>query len=227
MNIYNKAAIQRTGSLFAIILCIPTSMATRCLAIAQGEKAKWQQVVVKENISPEWETKGNWQVLKSGELRLAPRAGEAGWRRFDAYLWSKGKYRSFEIDFEYKFQPEGNSGFFFCVGDKANPVENGIEVQLMDPQGATDATPLNDHDAGGFIPSIPPTSRAAKPAGELNHMQVVVDHDKVAVTLNGKKVNEIKLPHASIKNRPLEGFIGFQDHGLPLALRNVRIRVLD
>jgi hypothetical protein len=46
------------------------------------------------------------------------------------------------------------------------------------------------------------------------------------VKLNGEVVNELSLDHPRIKNRPDSGFIGFQDHALPLTLRNIRIREL-
>jgi len=46
------------------------------------------------------------------------------------------------------------------------------------------------------------------------------------VELNGEIVNRIKLSNPRIKARPRTGSIGFQDHGLPLALRRIRIRKL-
>ena len=50
--------------------------------------------------------------------------------------------------------------------------------------------------------------------------------NKLTVVLNGETVNEVPLDHNSIKSRPPTGAIGFQDHGLPLSLRNIRIREL-
>ena len=44
--------------------------------------------------------------------------------------------------------------------------------------------------------------------------------------LNGEVVNELTLDHPRLKDRPDEGYIGFQDHGLPLSLRNIRVREL-
>ena len=44
--------------------------------------------------------------------------------------------------------------------------------------------------------------------------------------LNGEVVNQIKLDHPKIKDRPDRGFIGFQDHALPLALRRLRVKEL-
>jgi hypothetical protein len=37
-------------------------------------------------------------------------------------------------------------------------------------------------------------------------------------------VNEVPLDHPKLKDRPATGAIGFQDHAMPLWLRNIRIR---
>src|SRR5690606_9586615 len=75
-----------------------------------------------KKLETHWTTKGNWSIDNDGVVTLTPRPGESGWSRFDAYLWSKKKYDDFEIEFEYKVQPQGNSGFYFNVGDKNSPV---------------------------------------------------------------------------------------------------------
>ena len=49
---------------------------------------------------------------------------------------------------------------------------------------------------------------------------------EVTVTPNGTVVNELPLDHEKIKTRPAKGFIGFQDHALPLSQRKLRIREL-
>jgi hypothetical protein len=55
-------------------------------------------------------------------------------------------------------------------------------------------------------------------------MQVTVKGGKVTVMLNGEVVNDV--PLSKIKGRPDSGYIGFQDHGLPLWLRNIKVREL-
>ncbi len=179
-----------------------------------------------KKLETHWTTKGNWSIDNDGVVTLTPRPGESGWSRFDAYLWSKKKYDDFEIEFEYKVQPQGNSGFYFNVGDKNSPVAKGIEVQIYDSHGKGADARLTDHDSGGIIPGIPPTKNAAQPAGEWNHFQIRVEGDKLTVKLNGEVVNEVDLKDPKLAGRPDEGYIGFQDHALPLALRNIKIREL-
>jgi hypothetical protein len=178
-----------------------------------------------DDLARHWETTGNW-ALKDGVAVLTPRPGESGWSRWSAYLWSKEQYKDFEAEFDYKVEAKGNSGFYFHVGDKNDPVKQGIEVQIYDSASHPADKPLNDHDSGGIIPGVPPTKRTAKPAGEWNQFQVVVQAGKVTVKLNGEVVNELALDNPKIKSRPATGYIGFQDHGLPLSLRNIRVRSL-
>jgi hypothetical protein len=177
------------------------------------------------DLKKNWDTTGNWE-LKDGVAVLTPRPGEKGWTRWAMYLWSKQEYKDFEIEFDYKVEKGGNSGFYFNVGDKNDPVKKGIEVQIYDSASQPDSKPLNDHDSGGIIPGVPPTKRVAKPAGEWNTMHVTVQGGKVVVKLNGTTINELKLDHPKIKDRPDHGFIGFQDHGLPLSLRNIKLKTL-
>lgn len=194
-------------------------------AMAQAEDSGWTDLLKGGDLSNHWTTKGNWK-LEDGVVTLTPRPGEKGWSRFDAYLWLKGDYKDFEIQFDYKVQKRGNSGFYFHVGDKKSPVRTGIEVQIYESHSKGAGARLTDHDSGGIIPGIPPKKNAAKPAGEWNQFHITCQGNKLTVKLNGTVVNELPLDHPKIKDRPESGAIGFQDHALPLALRNIKIRKL-
>jgi hypothetical protein len=189
------------------------------------DKSGWVDLLDGGELTKHWTTKGNWILGKDGVVALEPRKGESGWQRYDAYLWAKKQYKDFEVDFEYKVAKGGNSGFYFHVGDVKSPVAKGIEVQIYDSFGRK-GPKFTDHDSGGIIPGLPPTKNTAKPAGEWNRMQVTCKGNKVTVMLNGEVVNEVPLDHARIKDRPATGYIGFQDHGLPLWLRKIKVREL-
>lgn len=189
------------------------------------EKEGWTNLLEGGKLSAHWTTKGNWKIDENGVVTLTPRPGEQGWSRFDAYLWSNQQYDDFEIDFEYKVEPKGNSGFYFNVDPKEDPVARGVEVQIYDSYGKEE-TKLTDHDSGGIIPRIPPKKNAAKPVGEWNRFQISVKGEELTVKLNGEVVNQVNLKQPPLAGRPDKGHIGFQDHGLPFALRNIRIREL-
>lgn len=183
----------------------------------------WLAPLAAAELSAHFTTKGNWS-LTEGIARLRPRDGETGWQRYDHYLWLAGDYAEFEAEFDYRVQAAGNSGFYFHVGDRSNPVATGIEVQIFDTPKAKPE--LTDHDAGGIIPGGPPSANAARPTGEWNRMHVRCEGGAVLVTLNGKLVHTRSLDDAKIADRPRSGAIGFQDHSLPLELRGLRVRKL-
>jgi len=190
---------------------------------AQDKKSEWVTLLSKGDLAKNWNTKGNWIQSEEGDTTLTPREGEKGWSRWESYLWSKKEYTDFEIEFEYKTQKNGNSGFYFRVGDVNDPVAKGIEVQIYDSHGKAQDK-LSDHDSGGVIPGIKPLKNAAKPTGEWNKFQITSKGDKLTIVLNGEVVNEVDLAQDKLKSRPKTGYIGFQDHALPLSLRNIRIR---
>jgi len=169
-----------------------------------------------------FETSGNWTLTKDGVAHLQPRPGEVDWKRYGDYLWLKQPYHDFECEFEYKHEKKGNGGFYFNVTDRHKAVGSVIEIQIIDSAGKKELT--GHAISGGILPGIAPSANAAKPAGEWNRMNVTSLDGVVTVTLNGVQVNQAKLTHTRLKTKPKQGFIGFQDHGIPFWLRNVRIR---
>jgi hypothetical protein len=204
-----------------IQLCLLTALLSTAPALIAGEPVS----LLTANLTEHWTTTGNW-TLKDSVASLTPREGEKGWSRWSSYLWSNKQYGDFEIEFDYMVQEKGNSGFYFRVADKGDPVKQGIEVQIFDSGSWPKEKPLNDHDSGGIIPRIPPTKRAAKPAGEWNHFKITSQASKLTVILNGEVVNEVDLSRGQLATPPAKGWIGFQDHALPLQLKNIVIKEL-
>jgi hypothetical protein len=211
--------------LLALAVHLALATAVPCANSADAKADGGWVNLLEGSLTNHWTTTGNWS-LQDGVATLTPRPGEKGWSRWSAYLWSKKPVGDFAIEFDYKVQKGGNSGFYFRVGDVNDPVAKGIEVQIYDSASAPANRPLNDHDSGGVIPGVPPTKRAAKPAGEWNQFQITCQTDKLTIKLNGEVVNELDLTKGQLAKRPKTGFIGFQDHGLPLSLRNIRLREL-
>ncbi|MCA9090443.1 MAG: DUF1080 domain-containing protein [Planctomycetaceae bacterium] len=188
--------------------------------------SKFQSLYNGKDLS-DWTTTGNWIPQDDGSLLIQPREGEKGWQRYDAYLWSEKKYGDFVLDLEYAYPPNGNSGVYFRVGDRKDPVEKGIEAQILDSSKKTD--PLSHHDHGGIIRTAAPTKNMSSEPGEWNRMVVTCIGSHLQVELNGEQIIDTQLDQGAMKDRPLEGYIGLQDHGEPnnLKFRNIRIRDLS
>lgn len=172
-----------------------------------------------------WKTKGNWVVEPEGVVALKPRPGERGWQRYDAYLWTEKPYADFVLDLEYKIPKGGNSGVFVRVRDLKSPVATGIEIQILDSHGKKE--PLGAHDCGGVIGTVGPSKNMSKPAGQWNRMIVTCKKSLMQVKLNGQQIIDLKLDQSAMKDRPLTGYVGLQDHGQPIRFRNIRLKQLD
>ena len=172
-----------------------------------------------------WKTTGNWIPQTDGSLLIQPREGEQGWERYDDYLWSEKKYRDFVLDVEYSYPAGGNSGVYFRVGDRNDPVKQGIEAQILD--SSKKDGPLGSHDHGGIVSTDAAASKnMSRPPHEWNRMVVTCIGSNLQVELNGEPIIDTRLDEGPMKDRPLEGYIGFQDHGQPnnIKFRSIRIR---
>jgi hypothetical protein len=168
-------------------------------------------------------TTGNWIVEKGGVVTLQPRPGEKGWQRYGAYLTTDRTYKDFVLDLEFRFEKQGNSGVFLRVGDLADHVASGFEIQILDTHGL--AKPGN-HDCGGIIRTTAPFQNMVKPAGEWNRYQIILIGSRLVVYLNGGLIQALDLSRSAMKERPSEGYISFQDEAKVVSYRNVRIKEL-
>ncbi len=172
-----------------------------------------------------WTTNGNWLPQEDKRsLLIQPRDGEKGWQRYDAYLWSDKKYQDFVLDLEYAYPPGGNSGVYFRVGDRQDPVKQGIEAQILD--SSMKEGPLGPHDHGGIVGTAAASANMSRPPHQWNRMVVTCIGSQLQVELNGRQIINTQLDQGAMKDRPLEGYIGLQDHGEPnnIKFRDIRIR---
>ena len=171
-----------------------------------------------------WQTTGNWMVEDGGVITLKPREGEKGWQRYGDYLTTAKKYKNFEIKLDFKFNAAGNSGVFMRIGDLKDHVTSGMEVQILDTHGKKD---VGHHDCGGVIRTVGPTKNMVKPAGEWNHYHIKLVNSQLTVIFNGEQIVDIDLSQSAMKDRPMEGYISFQDEAKRVWYRNVLIKELD
>lgn len=170
-----------------------------------------------------WRTTGNWVVEDGGLLTLVPRPGESGWQRYGDYIATEKTYGDFILDLEFKFEKGGNSGVFMRVGDLADHVNSGFEVQILDTHGKKD---VGHHDCGGVIKTQGPSKNMVKPAGEWNRYIITLQGNSLKVVLNGEQIIDIDLSKGPMKDRPAKGHISFQDEAKRIWYRNVRIKEL-
>ncbi|HET9985602.1 MAG TPA: DUF1080 domain-containing protein [Longimicrobiales bacterium] len=175
-----------------------------------------------------------WSI-QDGAIALA--AGEGGER---ADLVTRDTFRDFELELEWKISPGGNSGIIYRVGeDEAYTWRTGPEMQVLDNERAEDNHPAS-HRAGALYDLYAPSEETVRPAGEWNHVRIVVRDGGVEHWLNGKRIVAYQLGSddwkahvqaSKFRTMPAfgtvaDGHIALQDHGAAVWYRNIRIRRL-
>jgi len=155
------------------------------------------------------------------------------------YLYTEDQFDNFVLEIDYKIEPDCNSGIFLRWGDLNDPVQTGIEIQVLDTYAKE---PPNCHDCGAIYDLVAPTKQTMKPAGEWNNHVITCDDSILSVELNGESIVEMdvdqwtesgKNPDGTpnkfstpLKDFPRKGHIGLQDHGGKAWYRNVRVKRL-
>jgi Domain of Unknown Function (DUF1080) len=133
-------------------------------------------------------------------------------------LFTADLYSDFEMLFDWKISPAGNSGVKYRIqdriilppaipGQKFEDLVNlslknrrtdrpekgqeyvvGFEYQTIDNQGHPDGRRGGSHQSGALYDIYAPTQDATKPIGEFNHSRLVVKGDHIEHWLNGVKV---------------------------------------
>ena len=190
---------------------------------------------------------GSWEIEKDGSVvcRMEKTKDKKGKERIRGmgYLWTKDEFSDFELSVEYKLSDGANSGIFYR-SDKNNPVNRGLEIQLMDNEGfqkkANKVLPARKLNAS-FYDGVAPKGDYSKPVGQWNHSRLVCKGPEVAFHLNGKLAFKINLddwkeagknPDGSVnkfktafKDLSRKGRIGFQNHGQVVWFRKISIKI--
>jgi hypothetical protein len=173
---------------------------------------------------------GGWQVVDGALTRVAA-GGD---------IVTRDQYANFELKLDWNISPGGNSGILYRGSEEEDAIYwSAPEMQVLDdarhPDGHSRLT-----SAGSDYGLYPSPAGVVKPAGEWNHVRIVVNGNHVEHWLNGVKVVEYELgsadwtakvaaskfaPHPHY-GRNTTGYISLQDHGDRVAYRNIKIRVL-
>ncbi len=221
------------------------------LLVAGGALFPSEVAAAPNQLTPAEKAAG-WRLLFDGKSLAGWRgfkapAPDKGWTVTDGVLSpdpktskdiiTKAEYESFELTWDWKISPKGNSGVMFHVIEQGDETyESGPEYQLLD--NARGEPPLER--AGSLFALVAPSQDVPKPVGEWNQSRLVVDHGKCQHWLNGVKVAEYDLNSADFKSRvdhskfrqwpqfssSKTGHIALQNHGNAVWFRDLKIRVI-
>jgi len=223
----------------------------KALALALALTLTAGAAVAADNTLSAAEKKAGWTLLFDGKTTAGWRGfqtpePDAGWTakgelspdpKTSKDIMTKDSFENFDLSFDWKISPKGNSGVMFHVSDAGTQTyESGPEYQVLD--NSRGEPPLEQ--AGGLFALYAPEGAKTKPVGEYNQARLVVDHGKVEHWLNGVKVAAYDLNSADFKARvaaskfarwPIfaaspTGHIALQNHGDAVAFRNLKIKRL-
>jgi hypothetical protein len=175
-----------------------------------------------------------WQVKDAALVCVDPHnAGD---------IVTTGKFDWFELQLDYNISEGGNSGIMFHVTDEGGAAwETGAEFQLEDNAKAADKIRCGWLYALYAPPVDPITAKvldATKPAGQWNHVRLVVSPEKCEHYINGVKYFEYVLHSDDFNARVARskfsrmpqflksdlGYLALQgDHG-SVSFRNIKLR---
>lgn len=169
----------------------------------------------------------NW-VVENGAIHCRGNGG--------GYLRTIDQFGNFALACEFNVSPRANSGIFVRWSDLRDPVNTGIEVQVMDTAGKRE---MSKHDSGALYDLVAPSVDAMHPAGQWNWMVITCSGPYIGVKLNGRRVAEMDLDQYTTAGRspdgtenkfkypmaklPRRGYIGLQNHGNEVWYRNLML----
>jgi hypothetical protein len=179
----------------------------------------------------------SWEVA-DGTLHCKPFLDNAENKRSD--LITVEKYDNFELSFDWKISPQGNSGVMFHVSENHDqPYATGPEYQIIDNEGYPgdlEDTQLTGANYGMHTASVKELNKV----GDWNNSKIIVNKNKVEHWLNGSQVltYEIGTPEwdslkktSKWKDFPAygttsTGHIDLQDHGNEVWFKNIFLKKL-
>jgi hypothetical protein len=161
-------------------------------------------------------------------------------------LMTEGTWRDFELEWEWKIAPAGNSGIKYNVSEELSVMldpthaAKAFEYQMLDDDRHPDGK-LPTHRAGALYDLVAPNAaKVLHPVGEWNSSRIILAGNHGEHWLNGAKIVSYDL-HTPAMDSALtaskyhgwpwfadrrSGHIVIQDHGDEVWIRNIRIRSL-
>lgn len=153
-------------------------------------------------------------------------------------LYTDKEYKNFVLRFDFKLDAGANNGIGFHVPlkHKSSPAYEGKELQILD-NTAEKYAKLKDYQYHGSLYGTAPAKRGyLNPVGQWNSEEVLVDGNRVRVTLNGTVILDYDMGEAK-KNGTIDhkdhpglkrdkGYICLCGHGAHIEFKDFRIKEL-
>jgi len=159
-----------------------------------------------------WQCRQRLDAWKAdgGELCLATPGG-------GSYLQTSKLFSNFTLSCQVLIRKGGNSGFGIRTMPLGWPSGDGMEVQILDNAS------LGKSSFMAVYGNMPPIAIGHK-SEEYNDIVIKADGWMISAWINGKLIQHLNTKdHPELRHRNLSGWIGFQDHGAWVRIRNLRV----
>lgn len=229
----------------------PTCLVLSALFLAGVGQAQEPNQLSEQDKAAGWrllfdgKTTQGWRAFKKTTFPSQNWAVEEGWLRClgkgGGDIITEEQFEEFELEWEWKLSPGGNSGVKYFVVESRGPV--GHEYQIIDDARHPDGRLADGKRVTAAFYDVLKTQvpTLLKEPGQVNQSRIRVKGSQVEHWLNGQKVLEYEagskevleaVAKSKFKNTPgfgtrMKGHILLQDHNDPVWYRNVRIRDLS
>lgn len=198
-----------------------------CSTQKQGSEKGFTPLFNGKNLDGWVGNKSSYQAV-DGMIVIDPKGSGGG------NLMTEKEYGDFILRFEFQLTPGANNGLGIHAPLEGDAAYVGKELQILD-NTADKYKDLHEYQFHGSIYGVIPAKRGfLKPVGEWNQQEVIVNHPRVTIILNGTTILDGDYLEAS-KNGTLDGkdhpglqrdrgHIGFLGHGDVVRFRNIRIK---
>ena len=195
-----------------------------------NDMSQWRNFK-KEGLNPEW-------VVENDTMKLTGVGG--------GDILTRKTFRNFDLRLEWNISEGGNSGIFILVDEEGERIySHAPEIQILDNERHSDKE-IDSHRSGSLYDMVTSHPSSHKPAGEWNKVRILFEDGYLRVWQNRVQTVGITIGDSTwntlFKNSKFgdgsnsvfdgyaestSGHIGLQDHGDPVAFRNIKIRELD
>ena len=195
-----------------------------------NDMSQWRNFK-EEGLNPEW-------VVEDGTMKLTGVGG--------GDILTRETFRNFDLRLEWNISEGGNSGIFILVDEEGERIySHAPEIQILDNERHSDRE-IDSHRSGSLYDMVVSHPSSHKPAGEWNKVRILFVDGFLQVWQNRVQTVNITIGDSTWNtlfqnskfgdglDSSFEGFaestsghIGLQDHGDPVAFRNLKIRELD
>ncbi len=204
---------------------------------------------MKDNQLTPPEIEVGWNLLYDGRSQSGWQAVGNSWNHKDAQLQSSGGtsalftdqiYDNFELEMEWKVEPDAEGGILFNIIDASNlerALATSPRMQLIDDT-KEEAKSIHTHKSGANYDIAAPEFVVTKPTNQYNHLRLVVRDGQVEHWINGIKVLGYQLgaeewkvmvqesAYATTEDYGMaaEGRIGLYSKNGKIWFKNIRLR---